>query len=424
MLAFLHTKSPAVRIALTHLLGKRRQTVVAMLGVTFGIAVFIFQAGLITGFQSVFIEKTINNTANIHLFVEAEKNRKSIIEQVAPDNRQWVVVQGQKPREKKLKIKNVTAVIADMEKHPEVEGVSPTLGGQAIFRSGTTQKAGRFAGIDVRREDKLFDMKQYLKYGDLLKLETTANGVILGSGLADDLGAQLNDVISVISQNGVSLDLKVVGIHESGLTEVDKSRAFVKLVTAQKLLNVEGNYITDLNVKLYDINSAEKLAQQFGQKYGIAAQDWKQANANIFGVFKVQNIVTYLVIISILIVSGFGIFNIQMMMIYEKLGDIAILKAIGYKDRDISRIFLTESLMIGLAGGVLGLVLGYVVTLVVGSIPLNVKGFVSIKYLLFNRKPIFFVLAFVFGLAATALAGYLPARKAARVDPVEIIRGK
>ena len=206
--------------------------------------------------------------------------------------------------------------------------------------------------------------------------------------------------------------------------EVDKSRAFVKISTAQKLLNVSGDYITDINIKLNNIDAAEALAKEFEHKYGYRAQDWKEANASIFSVFKVQNMVTYLVIISILIVSGFGIFNIQMMIIYEKLGDIAILKAIGYKDKDIRKIFLTESIVIGIIGGIFGLLLGYVVTLIVGSIPLNVRGFVAIKYLTFNREPIFFIMAFVFGLVATSVAGYLPARKAAKVDPVDIIRGK
>lgn len=424
MLRSIQKKYPSFHIAVTHLRGKKRQTMVAMLGVTFGIAVFIFQAGLITGFQTIFIEKTINNTANIHMYVEADKNRLSILEQQHPDAHTWYAIEGQKPREKNLKIKNVSNIIADLDKRPEVQGVSPFLGGQAIFRSGTTQKAGRFAGIDVRKEDLLFNMKQYMKYGDLLHLETSPNGIILGSGLAEDLGVKLNDVLSVISQNGVSIDLKVIGIHESGLVEVDRSRGFVRIVTAQKLLNVEGNYITDLNIKLKDIDKAETLAVEFAKKYNITAQDWKQANASIFSVFKVQNMVTYLVIFSIMIVSGFGIFNIQMMIIYEKLGDIAILKAIGYRDKDILRIFQIESLTIGFLGGLLGLLLGYLITTIVGHIPLNVKGFVAIKYLTFNREPIFFIMAFTFGLIATAVAGYLPARKAARIDPVDIIRGK
>ena len=417
-------RNPTLRIALTHLVGKRRQTLVAMLGVTFGIAVFIFQAGIITGFQTTFIDRTINTTANIHLFNEADKTRTSLLDQYQPDPSRWLLLYSQKPKDVEPRIKNASYIIRDLERHPDVEGVSPFLGAQVIFRSGITQRAGRVAGVDVRREDKLFNMQQYMKEGELLRLETMPNAIILGSGLAADLGARINDIITVVSQKGISLNLKVVGIHESGLTEIDKVRAYVKINTSQKLLDTDGSYITDINIKLRNIDKAESLAVEFQRKYNTRAEDWKQANINIFGVFKVQNMVTYLVIISILIVSGFGIFNIQMMIIYEKMGDIAILKAIGYKDRDIRSIFLTESIIIGVIGGLLGLGLGYIVTVIVGSIPLNVNGFITLKYLLFNRDPLFFVLAFVFGIVATSIAGYLPARKAAKVDPVDIIRGK
>jgi lipoprotein-releasing system permease protein len=104
--------------------------------------------------------------------------------------------------------------------------------------------------------------------------------------------------------------------------------------------------------------------------------------------------------------------------------DIAILKAIGYKDRDIRVIFLTESLIIGFVGGVLGLLMGWALQIIVGSIKMNVKGFISTEYLQFNSSPMFFAFAFVFGLIVTAVAGYLPARKASKVDPIDIIRGK
>lgn len=417
-------KNPTLRIAFTHLFAKRRQTIVAMLGVVFGIAVFIFQAGLITGFQTTFIDRTINTTANVHIYNEADKNRKSFIQQFYPNDKEWVVVNGQKPKDIDIKIKNAGFIISDLKKNEHVAGVSPSLSGQAIVKSGVVQRAALVNGINVADEDRIFNIKQYMTDGDLMKLETSSNGIILGSGLAEDLGAKTGDVLSLVSQEGVVLDVKVVGINETGLTEVDKKRAYVKLTTAQKLFNKDANYITDINIKLKDINTSEADAASFQKKYGYHAEDWKVANANIFGVFKVQNMVTYLVIISILVVSGFGIFNIQMMIIYEKLGDIAILKAIGYKDRDILKIFLTESIVIGFVGGLFGLGLGYIVTKIIGSIPLNIKGFVSMKYLTFNRDPMFFVLAFAFGIIATCIAGYLPARKAAKVDPVDIIRGK
>jgi len=418
------TKTPVMKIALVHLLSKKRQTIVAMLGVTFGIAIFIFQAGLMSGFQQTFIEQTVNTTANIRIYNEAEKDRPSILEKINTDPNHLNMVRNQKPKDELYKIKNGKQIIEILEKHPEVVGVSPFLGSQVIFKLGIAQFSGRCSGVDIIRENVLFNVAQNMTQGDIMKLQTIPNGIILGEGLADQLGAKMNDNLNVISPLGVSLEMKVVGINRSGLTEVDKTRAYINIRNAQKLLQVDGSYITDINIKLKNIDRAEILAKEFENKFKYKAQDWKAANANIFGIFKIQNLITYLIIVSILIVSGFGIFNILMMIIYEKMPDIAILKAVGYRNIDIKKIFLTESLIIGIIGGLLGLVLGFLLQKIIGSIRMDIKGFVSMEYLKFNSSPSFYIFAYCFGLIATAIAGYLPARKAAKVDAIDIIRSK
>ena len=194
--------------------------------------------------------------------------------------------------------------------------------------------------------------------------------------------------------------------------------------TMVKLMKVRSSYITDINVKVKNIDEAPALAIEFERRFGYVTEDWKEKNAAVFSVFKIQNIVTYLVIISIMLVSGFGIFNILTMMIYEKMTDIAILKAIGYTDKDIRLIFLSEALAIGFAGGTLGLVLGFVISFITASIPFKIEGFVTSERLNINFDPLFYSIAFLFALLTTAIAGLLPARKAARVDPLHIIRSQ
>ncbi|MEW6469192.1 MAG: FtsX-like permease family protein [Bacteroidota bacterium] len=417
-------KTPVIRIAFTHLFAKKRQTIVAMLGVTFGIAIFIFQAGLMSGFQSTFIEQTVNTTANIRIFNESNRNEPSILSRIDTLKGQWVVVRNQKPKEEQPRIRNGYQIISMLEKEQEVEGISPFLGTQAIFKLGVAQVSGRVSGVDIVRENVLFNVEDNMTQGTILSLQTIPNGIILGEGLAELLGAKMNDNMTVISPLGVQLEMKVVGINRSGLTEVDKTRAYINLRNAQKLMRVDGSYITDINIKLKDIDRAEELARHYEKKFGYRALDWKEANANIFGIFKIQNMITYLIISSILIVSGFGIFNILMMIIYEKMGDIAILKAIGFKDIDIRKIFLTESLVIGFFGGLLGLLLGFTLQKIIGSIKMDIKGFVSLEYLRFNSSAAFYVFAYFFALLVTAIAGYIPARKASRIDPIEIIRSK
>ena len=250
-------KDPIFKIAATHLLAKKRQTLVAILGVMFGIMVFIFQAGLITGFQKVFIEETINTTANIHLFNEPDKNRPSILSREHTDDSTWIVVRNQKPKDELNKIRNAFQIMSIIEHEPGVAGVSPFLGLQAILQSGIVQHAGRLAGVDIEKENILFRVSEYMIQGDLTRLKTINNGIILGDGLADQLGVKLNDHITVTSQNGNSMEMKVVGISHTGLTEVDKARAYISIRNAQKLLNVDPSYVTDINVKLTDINRAE-----------------------------------------------------------------------------------------------------------------------------------------------------------------------
>jgi lipoprotein-releasing system permease protein len=418
-------KRPAFRIAMTHLLSKKRQTIVAMLGVTFGIAIFIFQAGLMSGFQNMFIEQTVNTSANVRIYNDVHVADQSIYGKTVTDTTQsWILVRNQKPKDEQPRLKNGYQMMRIIENHPEVVGISPFVGSQAIFNMGIAQVAGRVAGVDIERENNTFNVEKYMIDGDLKRLETTPNGIILGEGLALKLGAVTGDIITVSSAKGSALQMRVVGIHQSGVVELDNSRAYINIRNAQKLLQVDGSYITDLNIKLKDIKKAKALAADWEKQFGYTAVDWETANANVFSVFKIQNMVTYLIITSILIVSGFGIFNILMMIIYEKMPDIAILKATGFKDHDIRTIFLTESLVIGIFGGLLGLIAGWGLQQIAGSIKMDMRGFVAMEYLKFNTSAGFYAMAYAFGLIATALAGYIPARKASKVDAIDIIRSK
>jgi lipoprotein-releasing system permease protein len=420
----LFAQRPLLRIAWVHLFSKKRQTIVAMLGVMFGVTVFIFQAGLLTGLQAYFIEKTVNTTAHVHIYNDVRTSRPSVLDMVSDSATSWNIVRNQKPRDEERRLRNGYQILRDIEQDPRVEGVAPYLGLQGILRYGMSQQAATLAGVDIHREDQLFHIKDNLVAGQLQRMETLPNGVILGVGLADKLGIRLDDNLKVISSKGVELQMKVVGISKTGITLQDNTRAYVSIRNAQRLLQQSGAYITDINVRLRDVDDAEIVASQYQALHGCKAEDWKAANANVFGIFRIQNLTVSFVIISILVVSGFGIFNILMTIIYEKMPDIAILKAMGYRDGDIRVIFLIESVAIGSTGGVLGLILGFVASKIVGMIPLNIQGFVSVQYLIINFNPLFYLAAFTFALTATTVAGYFPARKAARFDPVEIIRSR
>lgn len=415
---------PVLKIVITHLTSRKRQTIVSMLGVTFGITVFIFQAGVITGLQDFFIEKTINSTAHIHIYQDKNQKSPPVLLNVYDNEQTWISVPNIKSKNELPKLKRGLQIVEIIESYPEVTGVSPSLSTQAILKLGVADISGIINGVNIRKENRLFDLEQDMVSGSIIRLETVNNGIILGSGLAESLGAVINDNITVVSPGGVALQMKVVGVLDTGLRDLDNNRAYSSIRNTQKLMNVTGSYITDINIKLNDVDKAGVLAREFQSRFGYTAEDWKQANEGIFSVFRIQNIVTYLVIISILLVSGFGIFNILSMMIYEKMNDIAILKSIGYTDVDIRNIFLLEALIIGFLGGLIGLLFGFIISWITSIIPTNIEGFVSSEYLNINFEPAFYLLAFVFGLVATGIAGYLPAKKASRIDPINIIRSQ
>jgi lipoprotein-releasing system permease protein len=423
-------RNPIIRIAVRHLLSKKKQTLVAVLGVTFGIAAFIFQAGIITGIQSFFKDRTIELSAHIHLFKANQTVKESILERSYSQDdttkmKQWLVVNNQKNLEESPRIRNGYQIIKALEEDEDVLGATPFLGLQIIIRAGLTQTGARAAGIDVDRENFLFNVQKYMKSGDINQLKTISNGIVLGAGLADNLGAKLNDFVVVSSPKGVTLEMKVVGINRTGITSLDDTRAYITISNAQKLLLADGAYITDINIKIKDLERAAELAEVYQRRYNYKAEDWIKANEGIFTIFKLQNMAIYMVITSIMLVAGFGIFNILTMIIYEKMPDIAILKAVGYTDGDIKAIFLTESVFIGFCGGILGLLLGFGLSKLISNIPVNVnKGILAFEYLMINFNPWFYVTAFVLGLLVTALAGYFPAKKASQVDPITIIRGK
>jgi lipoprotein-releasing system permease protein len=413
---------PVLRIAFVHLMSKKRQTAVAMLGVMFGITVFIFQAGLITGLQIFMLDKIVNNSPHVHLYNEPDKNPPSILSKIYNDDNQMVVVRNQKQKEIDKKIRNSSGIIEILSKMPGVLGVAPNVATQAIVKAGVKQIPVSISGVEIDKEDALFNLHKDQIAGDLKRLNVINNGIILGKGVADKLGASIEDVITVATTVS-SIDMKVVSITSTGITTIDDNRAMVNIRIAQKLMNKDKLYITDVNMKLKDVEKADAMSDDLNRLFGLKAQSWKEANANVFSVFKIQNIATYLVITSILIVAGFGIFNILMMMIYEKMTDIAVLKSIGYKNRDIRNIFMVEAIVIGFIGGILGLAHGWLASFVASKIEVKLAGLVTLDHLTINFDPMFYAAGFAFALGTTALAGYFPALKASKIDPVEIIRG-
>ena len=234
----------------------------------------------------------------------------------------------------------------------------------------------------------------------------------------------VGDRTKVTTSKGNLATLKVVGISQIGIAEIDDTMSYTSLDTAQKMLGEATNYITDIQIKLYDMASAPVVAKELQATYQLDTIDYQTANSQFETGSSVRTIISYAVGIVLLIVAGFGIYNILNMMIYEKMDSIAILKATGFSGNDVKWIFVSLSIIIGLAGGIFGLIFGFIFTSIIDVIPFETAALPTVKTYPINFNILYYIIGIVFALFTTAIAGLFPALKASKVDPVEIIRGK
>jgi len=279
-------------------------------------------------------------------------------------------------------------------------------------------------GIEPLEEDRLFNLSNYIIEGSLEALANNSSGIILGAGVAKKLSLKIGDRIQLATPKGDIFSLKIVGIYQSGLAEIDNVQSYANLKTAQQLLSKSNSFITDINIKLHDLERAVPLTAVFGRQYEVSAIDIKSANAQFEIGTTIRNMITYAVSITLLIVAGFGIYNILNMLIYEKMNDIAILKATGFTGKDVRWVFIMQAMLIGLIGGGLGLLIGFGLSNVISQLPFETEALPTIKTFPVNFNPLFYTIGITFALVSTFFAGYLPARKAQKIDPVEIIRGQ
>ena len=329
-----------------------------------------------------------------------------------------------KPSNSRKEIYNAASIIKKLNSDNRVCGVVPKVTAQVFYNSGNIELNGVINGLDVVQEARLFNFKDYVSEGNYLDLKNMSNSIILGRGVADIMLAKKGDLIQVTTINGEQFSLKVIGFFQSGIVELDKVQSYVSLATCQKLLGEPNNYISDIQIRLKEMKQAPAVAREYEQLFGIKAEDIQTANAQFETGSSARTIISFAVGIVLLMVAGFGIYNILNMMIYEKMDTIAILKATGFSGADVKKIFITISLSIGFAGAFAGALAGLIFSVMIDNIPFHSIAVPGVDTYPVDYGIQYYAIAVVFAVATTYFAGWFPARKAGSVDPVEIIRGK
>lgn len=406
-------------IALAHLRKRKRQTLVSVLGVAVGVGFFIAIAAMMQGFQSYFVSQIIDVSPHIVMMDEFRNPPRQPVEDLYAAGA--IQLKGVKPKDEPRGIRNgqaITDAIADL---PGVH-VAPSFQGQVFLRYGSKDVSATLIGIEPERERRVTRIEKDLTVGKLDQLRTTANGLILGEGLALKIGVAPGDSVNAVSPTGVVMRMKVVGLFRTGVTTMDNAMAYALLKKAQVLAS-RTNVVNQIRMRLDDVTAADRVAAAIEARFKYRTESWQETNRNVLGIFVIQNGIMYSTTGAILVVAAFGIFNIIATVVMEKTRDIAILKSIGLDEGDIQQIFLIEGFLVGIVGALVGWAVGYGLTEVLASIRFEIEGFVTTQGFYLSYSLAHYLIAGGIATGAAMVAAYLPARKAARVNPVDIVRG-
>lgn len=400
-------------IAFTYFWASKKMTVVAILGVLLGMSIFMFMNSMAAGFDRASGESFFKSTPHIRIYKD-----DVVSAPLSSDTTHPILIINPKVVPNKITIENPLQYVALVKQHPSVTVAFPQVNCPVFYNNGKSQITGTTIGFPPAEADRMYNIASYMVQGNIASLTQNQNGIVIGSGIADKMNLITGDHINITSSKGVNITLSVVGIFKTNNSKEDKTKSYVNIATAQQMLKENGVFVTDINVNVQDPEKAPAIAEELSLLTGYKAEDWKAANEAYMAASRMRKIVITFISFTLLIVSCFGIYNILNMTVSQKINDIAILKAMGFNGNDVVRIFVYQALAIGAIGVILGVV--FALILVQALQHVYIGG--DIGYFPIRFEPWVFLRGILIGLFITFLAGYIPAKKAAKVDPVSIFR--
>ena len=400
-------------IAKTYIISNKKLTAVAAAGVVLGMSIYIFMNSMLVGFDKSSSASIFKTTSHIRVYKDDE-----ISKVLVKNSKENYLIINPKIVPSNNTIINPKLISETILKQPEVTVVTPQVSVNVFYNNGKSQISGLAIGIKPEEANVMYNIKSFMAEGNFDLLKSNPNGIIIGSGIAEKMNAKIGDNINLTSSKSVNKTYKVVGIFKTNNSITDKSKSYINLSASQQLLKEGNSYITDINVNVTDPEIAKKVAAKLTQITGYKAEGWKEANETFMAANKMRKMIITFVSLTILLVAGFGIYNILNMTVSQKINDIAILKAMGFKGKDVIRIFVTQAVTIGIMGVIGGMIMATVLITFLKKV--YVGG--DIGYFPIDYEPTKYLQGVVIGLVITFFAGYIPAKKAAQVDPVTIFR--
>ncbi len=401
------------RIAKKYIFSNKKLTTVAVMGVLLGMSVYIFMNSLLVGFDRSSNTSIFRSTSHIRVYKDDE-----ISQVLVKEPKDHYIIVNPKVVPNNNTIINPDKIQSIILAQKDVVVVTPQVNSNVFYNNGKSQISGLSVGIKPDEANLMYDIKSFMVEGNFDLLKSKPNGIVIGSGISEKMNLSVNDNINLTSSKGINRTFKIVGIFKTNNSVTDKSKSYINIAASQQLLKQGNSYITDINVNIKNPEKAEEIAKKISDLTGYKAEGWKQANETLMATNKMRKMIITFVSLTILLVAGFGIYNILNMTVSQKINDIAILKAMGFKGKDVIRIFVTQAVTIGLMGVIAGVIMATMLITLLKRVYLGG----DIGYFPVDYEPTKFVQGVAIGLIITFFAGYIPAKKAAKIDPVEIFR--
>lgn len=406
-------------IALKHLLARKRQSIVSLFGIVLGTAFFLAISSLMQGSEKDFIKRLVDNSPHITISDDFRDARRQPALDVFKDAA--VELRHVKPLTETRGLRGYKQILEKLEK---IEGLkaSPVLAGQALINYAGRDKAITLSGMVPESIRDVSTIENYMKEGTIDGLIANPGGIVIGEPLARKLSIGMGSTLTVTAPGGQVRTFKVLGIFRTGRANYDESQAFADIKRVQAMMD-KISRANSIIIKLPDPYRARALAADIESDIGYKAVSWQEASEDLMSTLAIRNMITYTIVSAVLVVAGFGIYNVISTVVMEKQRDIAILKSMGFHAGDILNIFLIQGTLLGLAGCSVGIPLGCGMMLGLGQIRLKPPGSSEMINMPVDWSGPQFAIAGGFAMVAAILAALLPARKAARVKPVDILRG-
>ena len=408
--------TPPLYIALRFLTHRKRALLLSLSGVVFGVAIFICTQAQTQGFSRYFIESNIGS--NGALVVRSRFRPRYEPLMVAAKNSKGatgrrVYFEG---------ITNPNEIMRVSRQFPDVISCSPVLRGTVSARAGFENATVDLYGIDPALHAQTTDILRQLIDGKFEDFRNNTSAIIIGSRLAELLQTSVGETVQLLAPNGEYWRFTVAAIARAGIGSIDSTRIYSHAKIAQALLQ-QPSGASMIIYKLRDRNRAPVLASRFETLFQHNALSWQEREESTLQLFLTLRMSVAITVSLIILLAGFGIFNVLTMSVLAKIKEIAILRSMGYRRKDISAIFLWQGALIAAAGSVVGCLLGAVMTWGVSHIPIHLRGLLYTNYFLVTWDWHHYAFATLLALVAVFIASYVPARRAAELAPVVTIRG-